>query len=173
MRRLLLLRHSKAVPAGPGEPDFDRALAPRGRRGARRIGQYLARERQAPELILCSAARRTRETLAEVLVSLAQDAEIALERQLYMASAAQLLARLRAVRSKVRAVMVVGHNPGIERLAAMLTGGGDARLIAALRAKFPTSGLAILEFPERPSWSRLGPATGRLVAFEVPPRRNN
>ena len=173
MRRLLLLRHSKAVQAEPGEPDFERPLIPRGRRGARRVGQYLAREKQMPELILCSSAKRTRETLAGLLVFLSQDAEIAVERGLYMASAGQLLARIRAVRPGVRSVMVVGHNPGIERLAAMLAGSGDPKLIAAMHAKFPTSGLAVLEFSDRPAWRRLGPGAGRLVAFEAPRHRKD
>jgi phosphohistidine phosphatase len=173
MRRLLLLRHSKAVQAEPGKPDFDRPLMPRGRRGARRVGQYLAREKQMPEVILCSSARRTRETLAGLLVFLPQDTEIAVERRLYMASAAQLLARMHEVRPGVRSVMVVGHNPGIERLAAMLAGSGDPKLVAAMHAKFPTSGLAILELPDRPAWSRLSPGAGRLVAFEAPRRRRD
>lgn len=165
MRRLLLLRHAKAVPADSEERDFDRALTRAGRRRAAQVGQYMAKEGLFPDLILCSSAKRTRETLAQVLRSLGEDMEIKVERRLYMATPATLLSQVKAIRAAVPSAMVVGHNPGMERLAAMLAGSGNEMLIAAMHTKFPTSAMAVLEIPGR-SWSALKPGACRLVAFE-------
>src|ERR1700679_1085857 len=62
MRRLILFRHAKAEPRGPGEDDFDRALSPRGREDAAIIGRALAQENLVPDSALISPARRTAET---------------------------------------------------------------------------------------------------------------
>ena len=61
-RQLMLLRHAKAELGGPGMTDFERPLAGRGRKAAARMGRYLAENGLAPDLVLCSPARRTRET---------------------------------------------------------------------------------------------------------------
>ncbi|MGB8274361.1 MAG: histidine phosphatase family protein [Alphaproteobacteria bacterium] len=167
MRRLLLLRHAKAVPTDLTQPDFDRPLSPKGRKGAAWVAQVLVDARESPELVLCSAALRTRETLARLMGVLAEDATIALERQLYMAPASKLLARVRKIDDSVRSALVIGHNPGLERLASMLAGRGDETLLAAMRTKFPTAGLAVLEIPAR-SWSKLEPGDAKLVDFVTP-----
>jgi phosphohistidine phosphatase len=165
MRRLLLLRHAKAVPADSDERDFDRALTRGGRRRAAQVGQYIAKAGLSPDLILCSSAKRTRETLAQVLRFLGNDLDVTLERRLYMATPATILSQVKAIPGATGSAMVIGHNPGMERLSAMLAGSGDERLIAAMHAKFPTSAMAVLEFPGR-SWSGLKPGACRLVAFE-------
>ncbi len=83
MMRLLLLRHAKSAWDVPGAPDFDRPLAPRARRAATMIGEHLAAHRLLPDRILCSSARRTRETLIGLLPVIASDLEIRITRDLY------------------------------------------------------------------------------------------
>ena len=130
MSRLYLLRHAKSSWDDPGLVDHDRPLAPRGRQAAEAIGAYLREHDIGPELVLCSSAARTRETLERVgLTGQIEDA-------LYGAGASALLARLHEVPDEVASVMLIGHNPGMRQLAVDLAGLDD---------KFPTAALATLE----------------------------
>jgi len=163
MYALYLLRHAKSSWADPGLADRERPLAPRGRRDAKRIAKHLGRLGCSPELVLCSPAVRTRETL-EVVRPVLADSTIVLEEDLYGASSDRLLARLRRVPDTVASVMLVGHNPGLHQLALALASSGDE--LGRLEAKFPTAALATLDVP-RP-WSRLAPGDATLSAFVVP-----
>ncbi|MFZ0755940.1 MAG: histidine phosphatase family protein, partial [Trebonia sp.] len=59
-RRLVLLRHAKSD--WPDVPDQDRPLAKRGRRDAPVAGGWLGRSGYVPDAVVCSTARRARET---------------------------------------------------------------------------------------------------------------
>lgn len=133
MSRLYLLRHAKSSWKDASLPDHDRPLAPRGRRASKAIGRYLRDQDVVPELVLCSSAKRARQTL-ERLGPAGLDARI--EPELYGASAHELLARLRSVPEQVGSVMLIGHNPAMQQLAYELAGLDD---------KFPTAALATLE----------------------------
>ena len=163
MYALYLLRHAKSSWADPGLADRERPLAPRGRRDAKRIAKHLGRLGCSPELVLCSPAVRTRETL-EVVRPVLADSTIVLEEDLYGASSDRLLARLRRVPDTVASVMLVGHNPGLHQLALALASSGDE--LGRLEAKFPTAALATLGVPK--PWSRLAPGDATLSAFVVP-----
>ena len=164
MKRLFLLRHAKSSWDDPGLADHDRPLAPRGERAAKVIARYLREERIAPDLVLCSSSRRTRETLDRIAPALGNEVRVEIERELYAASADRLLERLRAVDDDVESVMLIGHNPGIEQLALSLAGDGEK--LADVRRKYPTAALATLEFDGR--WSALEPGTARLADFVKP-----
>lgn len=142
--RLYLLRHAKSSWKDPALADHDRPLAPRGRRASKAIGRYLRDHDIEPELVLCSSAKRARQTL-ERLGPAGLDARI--EPELYGAGAHDLLARLRAVPEDVASVMLIGHNPGMEQLAFMLSGLDDKFPTAAL-ATFECSGWRTLEHAE-------------------------
>ena len=157
-KHLVLLRHAKSSWDDPSLADHDRPLAPRGRDAAERISEYLRREQTPVALVLCSSARRARETLE--LVS--PPGEIQLERELYGATAAQLLERIRRVPEEVSAVMLIGHEPAIRDLAVMLIG----RTSELADRKFPTGALATLTFTG--PWSALAPARAELSAFVRP-----
>jgi phosphohistidine phosphatase len=118
MGTLYLLRHAKSSWDDPALADHDRPLAPRGRRNASALAEHVRREAITPALVLCSTAVRARETLAVVLPAIDVEAEIRLEDGLYGASADDVLARLRSVTAE--SVLVVGHNPTLEDLAARL-----------------------------------------------------
>jgi phosphohistidine phosphatase len=119
---------------------------------------HLRAEQIQNPLVLCSSAQRARETLDLV----APPGEIHIERELYGASAIQLLARLRRVSEEFDTVMLIGHNPAIEALAVDLVG-GDSELAAR---KFPTAALATLTFAG--PWRALAPGRGELAAFVRP-----
>jgi len=78
-----------------------------------------------------------------------------------------LLARVRRIEAKVRHVLIVGHDPGMQGLALELSSAGEAERLQALAAKFPTAGLAVIRFKAR-DWSKVGPAKGRLELFVTP-----
>jgi phosphohistidine phosphatase len=159
-RRIDLLRHAKSSWDEPGLADHDRPLTPRGRRAATRIGRHLREAGVEPELILCSTARRARDTLA--LLELASP--VSVEGELYGASGATLLERLRETSDELHSLLLVGHNPGIHDLAVLLA--GDGPLQAELGAGFPTAALATLTF--NAGWRALRPGACELVAFVKP-----
>jgi phosphohistidine phosphatase len=169
MLTLSLLRHAKSSWADPSQDDFHRPLNERGREAAPRMGVYMASQQIAPELILCSPAVRTRQTLALVLPHLQRTAEVAYENELYLASTGQLLKRIRKTPDSVAHLMIVGHDPGMHGIATTLAGSGDPATLDLLAAKFPTAGLAVIVF-EAKSWADVGADGGRLRLFMTPKR---
>jgi phosphohistidine phosphatase len=165
MRRLLLLRHAKAV-APAGGRDAERQLAPRGREAAPQMAAYMAREHLIPDLALVSPARRTRETWDLVRPALG-DVPERFEPRIYEASVERLLAVLREVEPDARSLLLVGHNPGLEDLARLLVGFGDRYAFARMMQKFPTSGLAVLDLQVE-DWAEAAPRSGRLDRFVTP-----
>lgn len=165
-RRLFVLRHAKSSWEDPGLDDHDRPLAPRGRRAAAAIAEHLRATDTHPTLVLCSTARRTRETLEAV----APGGEVSLEPQLYEASAGTILERLRVVPDATDSVMIIGHNPAVQILVMRLAGGAanssDGSPLEAVRRKFPTGALATLAFEG--SWADLAPGGAELLAFVRP-----
>ena len=164
MKRLYLLRHAKSSWDDPTLADHDRPLAARGRRAAKLIADHARRERIAPELVLCSPSRRTRQTLALIAPGLGEGPDVQIKPELYAAGPAGLLETLREVPDAVDSVMLIGHNPGIQDLALGLAGGSPEA--PRMRTKFPTAALATLEVMA--SWRELAPSTAELVSFVKP-----
>ena len=164
VKRVYLLRHAKSSWKESGVPDHDRPLARRGRRAAKAIARHLREQGIEPELVLCSTARRARETLERIEPALGTPV-VRFEPELYGASAGALLDRLHAVPEAVRSVMLIGHNPALQLLALDLA--RQAPGLRELEAKFPTAGLATLEFPGA-SWSALDRGSAELTAFVRP-----
>jgi len=166
-RELVLLRHAKS--AWPEDvPDHDRPLAGRGQRDAPAMGRWLRAAGHLPDQVLCSTARRARETWQFAQPELGADPPVSFEQRIYQASAAQLLGLVREEPSAVKALLVVGHDPAIHELALMLAGRDPAPQAALERmsAKFPTGAVAVLALTG--SWVELGPGKARLTEFVVP-----
>jgi phosphohistidine phosphatase len=164
VRRLILLRHAKAViPMGL---DIDRTLAGPGREAAELMGTYLKDEQLFPDLALVSPAKRTRETWALVRRDLGE-VETRDEPLLYNASTEQLLALAQAVDPGIRTLLMVGHNPAFGELARILVGHGDRYAFARLAKSFPTGGLAVIDF-DLEEWSGVAAGGGRLDRFVTP-----
>ncbi len=165
VRRLYLLRHAKSDWADPNRADFDRPLAARGSRDAPRMGAYLAGLDTPPELVLCSAARRARETWELVRPAFPDSVRCEIRRDLYLATPGDLLHAVNEVDAGVSALMLIGHNPGLHELALALA---DASA-SDLDWKFPTGAVAAIAF-EGDGWADATPGGGRLEAFVVPRR---
>ena len=164
MKQLFLLRHAKSSWEDPELADHDRPLAPRGRRAAKLIAEHLRRQGIVPELVLCSSAARTRETLEPIVPALGEDVPVKIEDELYAASEQVLLERVRAVEDGIESLLLIGHNPGVQQLALLLAGGGEK--VAALAHKYPTGALATLELSG--GWRELSAGGAELTDFVTP-----
>ena len=167
MKLLYLFRHAKSSWNDPTLDDFKRPLKRRGVEACATIAAYMRRQRIVPDLVICSTARRARQTLELVSRHLGHEFETRSCDALYMASAAEILAELRVVDDATASVMVVGHNPGLAELAHGLVRSGEPAALDALAIKFPTAALASLELACE-SWAEVAPGGARLVAFVTP-----
>jgi len=165
MPRLLLLRHARAGAKPPGGSDFDRPLDPAGRHEAARMGGEMAARRWLPDRVLCSPARRTRETLDAVLQALGRRPDTDFPLDLYDAMEDDYAALLRAHGGTADSLLLVGHSPAVRLTALALTAPGDP-LRAIIHDTFPTAALAIIDFDG--VWADLRPGHGRLAAFRRP-----
>src|SRR4051812_16076748 len=165
MHRLMLLRHAKTDrPAGVR--DVDRPLARRGRRASPRMGAYLAEAGLIPDLALVSPAQRAGQTWDLAKPPLGAVPEQS-EPRLYEASVETLLAIVRETDPGVKTLLMVGHNPGFEKLAVHLVGEGEAAARARLADKFPTAAVAVIDFAIE-DWRAVAPGSGRLERFVTP-----
>ncbi|SON56243.1 phosphohistidine phosphatase SixA [Hartmannibacter diazotrophicus] len=167
MARLFLLRHAKSAWDDPMIRDFDRPLNVRGRAAATLMGRHMADHALIPDKVLCSSARRTRETFAGVIPYFGADLECRFLQQLYEAPEAAYLKAIKELGGSAKALMLIGHNPTIQTFAGSLIDRGNPALVEQLHDKFPTAGLAVIDF-DLASWNRLEPKSGRIVAFFKP-----
>lgn len=167
MPTLHLLRHAKSSWDDLRVRDHDRPLSDRGERAAAAMAAYMRQSGIAPDLVLCSSARRTVDTLARLRSGLPDPLTVETRRELYEVGAANLLEVLRRVPDTTGVVMLVGHNPGLEDLATALAGpDSDPGARKALARKFSTGALATLAFDG--AWASLAAGGARLTRFITP-----
>lgn len=159
---LILIRHAKSDWGDPGLHDHDRPLNARGRDAAPRIGAWLDRQDLAPRTVLCSTARRTRDTWAAIARKLDTAPDPILTREIYEAHPAAILDAIRGCTGTPLAV--IGHNPGIGSLANALC---DTPPDHPGFASYPTGATTVLHF-DAPSWDRIAAGQGRVIGFTVP-----
>ena len=157
MQELILLRHAEALAAASGDDDRSRALSPRGEQEALAAGRRLASHGARPDPVLGSPAARARRTPGLAMRALTPDAPIGLAEEVYEATPGELLALLDQ-HADARCVLLVGHNPGIERLVALLVEGRSDEFRG-----MPPAGLAVLHLQ-----GALEPGNARLDAFWSP-----
>jgi len=167
-RQLILLRHAKSD--WPDVPDRERPLAKRGRRDAPRIGRWLYEHGYQPDVVVCSAAKRTRQTWDLVAPELGGKPAVRFEPRAYDASALTLLYLAQELPSRYRTALLIAHNPGLSDLAGQLaapseigraTDNGPRPVIS-----LPTAAVAVLEFTG--DWPSLTPGQARLVSHIIP-----
>ena len=167
MRRLLLLRHAKAERLLPGGRDHDRVLTARGRADTKTLGAYLARHAFVPDHAVVSTAARTRETWALLAAAMGKTPPVNFDDRIYDASPETILAAIKETGSDTGTLMLVGHNPGLQELAAMLVASGDIEARERLGREFPTSALVVISFAVE-GWTGVHPRGGRLEHFLTP-----
>jgi phosphohistidine phosphatase len=167
MLRLMLLRHAKSDWSRPGMPDRDRPLNARGREAAPRMAAHISSRDLVPQRALVSVAVRTQETWKLITPFFPRKPETIFERRLYEATPHVILSMIKETPESISSLLVLGHNPGLQTLALALIGSGDRQARDDLAGKFPTTGLAVIDFITGP-WSALRPGTGKLDRFVTP-----
>ena len=152
MKSLTLFRHAKTERESDGGRDFDRRLDERGQTDAPRMGEEIRRRELAWDLALSSPAARAAETadLAGLVPRY--------DERIYDASAVELLAMVQEVDDAIGRLLLVGHNPGFERLASRLLGQA---------VEMPTGSLLEIMLPVE-QWRDVGAGAGRLALFLKP-----
>ena len=164
MKHLYLLRHAKSSWKDSSLSDRDRPLAGRGRRAAKAMAEHLRERNIHPDLVICSPARRTRETLERIETVLGRDA-VQVEPRLYESGAEGLLDVLRELPDRVESVLLIGHNPSLQELALALARRSPE--VERVEAKLPTGALVTLAVPVA-HWRELERGGATLEAFVRP-----
>jgi phosphohistidine phosphatase len=167
MKTLLLLRHAKSSWDDSSLKDYDRPLSHRGERAAPVMGAYLRDEDLIPDVVLCSPALRARQTWESVEMALDMDIPIQFLDELYHATATMIHRTIQRISPDVETVLLVGHNPGFADVARWLVSEGDPEEMERMRFKYPTAGLAVVDF-DVARWDDIDEGTGSLRVFIRP-----
>ena len=168
MLKLLLLRHAKSSWDNLDHSDHQRPLSPRGLKAAPEMGKYIVKQGIIPELVLSSTATRARQTTQLASGKFKRQVETRFLDDLYNFSGFHTpLNIIRDQGDQQSPLMVVGHNPTMEILAAELTGAGNSAARALMHEKYPTAALAVIDF-DIPRWADLQTGIGTLVQFIRP-----
>jgi len=185
--RLSLFRHAKSDWDSEAASDFDRPLASRGLAAAPLMGDYFRSRAYLPDLVYCSAARRTQQTFHLAFPDSEFQPQVRFETKLYLAEPKRILHMVRSTSSEVsitrdaepdtreipiRHVMIIGHNPGLQAFALGMIDKSskhpqtrNAR--KTINQKLPTAAFVLVEF-ETDSWSEVAPGTGILLDYMTP-----
>lgn len=167
MKRLYLLRHAKSDWDDPSLSDIERPLAPRGVAAAPKVAEVMQSENLLPELVICSPARRTRETWDLIGNCLDSEPPSQIDERLYLASPGELISVIQEQPDELGSVMLIGHNPGMEAITMGLSGSGEQPDLDRALTKFPTGALAVIDLDvER--WSDTSGGSGSLRRFIRP-----
>lgn len=151
---LLIIRHAKADLPKDILSDFDRPLLPKGKSDAEELGSFLKENHIKPEMMICSPAKRTQETLSKLNKHLSiKKEDIIYEDKIYEASKKSLLEIINNLDNSKNLIALIGHNNGISDLAEYLTN----KFIT-----LPTSGALLIELPFE-SWKMTSGGTGKII----------
>lgn len=164
MKTLGLLRHAKSDWDDMSLRDFDRGLNDRGRRGAAVMGGHIRTHGVAFDLLLASPAERVKRTLDAARLQI----PVEWDERIYLADSAGLIEVLRGIEGDPAAVLVAGHNPGLQELIfGLVSAENENELFGTAAEKYPTATFAVLELAiDR--WADCAPGTGRLVHLARP-----
>ena len=164
MPRLLLLRHAHAEAADADISDFFRPLSRKGLGDAEKIADYIAQNGLYPQKILCSSARRTRETLSAILPLLPEDCDIRMTKQLYEISGQGIMNAIHSFGETAELLLIVGHNPALSEIARVLAMRGNEQSLQRMQVGLPSGGLVVIDF-EDPNWQTIIPGSGWVAGF--------
>lgn len=162
----MLLRHAKSD-RPDNVDDHARPLAERGRRACPLMGAYMVEQGLVPDLAMISTARRTMETWELIRAAFPKDITQIDEARIYDASAKAILDVIHETPPDVKALLLVGHNPGLHELALELIGTGSQQNLSRLQQKYPTAALVVIDFGAS-KWNVTSEGTGQLERFVTP-----
>ncbi len=167
MRQLLLMRHAKSSWDNPKISDFERPLNPRGKRASKLMGTFMFDNKMSPDLVLCSAAQRTKETFKRLIPQLDKEPEVKFSKLLYEGAVSDYLNEIASKGTKHQSVLVIGHSPIIQLLAINLIKNTECKDYFRVAHHFPTAALANIELNLK-SWSDLKLRSGTLLGYYLP-----
>jgi phosphohistidine phosphatase len=163
----MLLRHAKSAPSDGALRDHDRVLDARGREDAPKLGAYMARHALVPDQVMVSTAQRARETWTLATAAFPAPPPVIHDGRLYEAEPNTLVDVIKEAADTARTLLLVGHNPGLHKLATLLIASGNVEVRERLREELPTAGLVVIDFAFE-EWKKLHPQAGRLDRFVSP-----
>ena len=166
--RLYILRHAKSSWALPGKSDIERGLNDRGTKDLRKIAKYLHYKNYKPDQVYSSPSTRTRLTI-EGIISCNNEINppVNYTESLYSGSLNNYLECLQTHHDNTQSLMIVGHNPTCDSLAAYLIGDGKGEHMDVISHKFPTGALAVIDISKN-KWSDISKGAGYLIDFALP-----
>ena len=172
MKHLYIARHAKSSWDDECLDDFERTLNKRGQEAGPKMGAWLSAHNIRPELVICSPATRSRDTLRLFQDGGFHPGQIQYDERLYLASLPQLISIIRAQPASLSSLMLIGHNPGLQNLILELCGDEDDAneggvSLAAIGEKYPTAAIAHLLF-HQDSWADIAPFSGTLYGAVSP-----
>ncbi|MCP4935920.1 MAG: histidine phosphatase family protein [bacterium] len=167
MLTLTMLRHAKSSWGDPLLRDKNRPLNARGKSQAQQMGEHLSQQRIDPNLIICSSAKRARQTLKQVSKKWQTDAQAVFEDQLYLASSSTIVSLLEKYGNNADHIMIIGHNPGFHKLASSLADTGNANDLVNLSQRYPTGTLCVIKSNAK-QWRNIDNEPGELASFTSP-----
>lgn len=164
MKKLILYRHAKSDWSVPGQRDIERTLNKRGKSDAPLMAQIINKMLDDESvLILCSIAKRTRETLKPLSERLSSKIPVVFEEGLYESGGAAYIQILKTVSPKYDTVIVIGHNPSIEECTDYLAGGEDTYSVVSV----PTGTVILMEIPVN-NWKNIGGGMASVKSVITP-----
>lgn len=168
MKTLALFRHAKSDWTDARARDFDRPLNERGQRGALAMGAYIRDSGHRFDRMIASPAVRVAETIETASKAWGRTFAVEWDRRIYLASSATLMDLLRDLEGDPKAVLMVGHNPGLEDLIFdLVPDDGSSPLRDVVEQKFPTATFAVMELAID-SWSDIDDRCAKLVELMRP-----
>lgn len=167
-RHLILVRHAKSDWNQPAAGDHERTLSQRGRKALPPMNQHLTVSSLRPDLVWCSSAQRTIETLAGLRSALPEQVDIEIDRDVYDAHESTIVSRLHELGDAIDCAMVVGHNPTMQHVALLLADAqtSDVDAYVQVQAKVPTGAIMTMSFDR--TWGELEPSSARLDSLFTP-----
>lgn len=153
MKKLYVMRHAKSSWDDCALSDFERPLNERGLRTAPLVGELMKQNQFQIDIIISSPAERARQTAVKVKEAASFGSDVIFDEKIYEASPQRLLNILSEIVPTISAVLLVGHNPGLEDLIRILTGALEP---------MPTAALAVIDLNIE-NWNELTADTGKLV----------
>lgn len=160
MLRLYIMRHAKSSWAIPGARDFDRELNERGLNDLKKLSKVISNEQIFPDLILCSSAIRTRQTLDGIVHAFDNKPQIVFTERLYSSGQDEYIEMINTTKS-AKSILIIGHNPMCGSLATILPGSGEPAELEKIVYKYPTAALSIIDF-DKDDWADVSKGSGVL-----------
>ncbi|PPR29240.1 MAG: hypothetical protein CFH31_00585 [Alphaproteobacteria bacterium MarineAlpha9_Bin1] len=167
MKNLFIIRHAKAKSSKQGQEDYDRELNKEGKLRASISGKWINSLSEKIDLICCSSSSRTQQTTKIIANEMKYNPKIIVEPNLYSSDEYDLFHYIKSLDNNKDNLAIVGHEPGLKRLAILLTGTFKPGLEGVLEKKFSSSTIAIITF-NISVWSLLSEREGHLSEYFTP-----